>query len=97
MEEVSRINNARVLFTGDFNAILDPSLDMAKGSSGNQRGKFLSSFIDQHDFTDVWRVLNPDARRYTCFMSNNPSRLDLFLASPSFLTYVHQAIVGGSL
>ena len=95
MEQVANGKNARVLFCGDFNTVLNPVLDVAHPLVAQTRAKpGLNVFLEKHDLTDVWRAFHNNERRFTCFHSNNPSRIDLLLASPSFLTHVTDVIIG---
>ena len=95
MERVSQIGNVRVIFCGDFNAVLDPSIDHVRGISHNPRNTMLSTFADTHELTDVWRMLHPDTRRFTCFSTRGVmTHLDLFLCSPSFLTNLEDSWIG---
>ena len=96
MQKVSVANHGRIMMCGDFNAVLDPVKDTAHGETSMHRGKYLQEFIDIYDFTDVWRTAHPEERRYTSFHSGYPTRIDLILASPVFLTTVEDSSVGYS-
>ena len=90
MTEMVQGRNPHVLFCGDFNAVLDNSLDKfsPKGSKAPCRsGIWLKQYMDIHELTDVWRAAHPEEKCFTCF-GQAISRIDLALASPSFLTHV---------
>ena len=98
MTEVVQGGNPRVIFCGDFNAVLDSSLDKLspKGSKASCRsGGWLKHYMDIHELTDVWRTAHPDEKRFTCF-GQAMSRIDLALASPSFLTHVFDSHIDTS-
>ena len=87
MTEVVQGRNPCVLFCGDFNVVLDNSLDKfsPKGSKAPcHSGIWLKQYMDIHELTDVWRVAHPEEKRFTCF-GQAMSRIDLALASPVFL------------
>ena len=91
-------DNTRVIFGGDFNAVLDPTRDCnAVNTSGVRRGRHLQNAMDQYDLTDVFRVLHPTDRRYSCVSFGKVlSRLDYTLVSPDMLTYVVEASIGAA-
>ena len=81
--------NARTMFIGDFNAILDPILDTSSSrATASACGRRLADFMDTHELTDIWRVGHEKDVRYSCFTGPVSSHSDLALASPSFLTHV---------
>ena len=89
-----------VIWCGDFNVVIDPNLD-AKNTNhhpSEHSRKRLAAVMDAHDLTDVWRALNPYAKRFTCFskVHSTLTRLDYMLASPSFMTAVTDMDIGAS-
>ena len=98
MEQVALGKNARVVFCGDFNTIVDPNLDVAHPALNlhNRLRPNLQAFLEKHDLTDVWRAFHDTERQFTCYHSNNPSHIDYILASPPFLTHVTDVIIGCS-
>ena len=75
-----------IIIGGDFNVILDPKLD---GLGGKPKLKESVKKIDQirlsFDLIDIWRVRNPDAKRFS-WRQKNPviqRRLDFWLISSS--------------
>ncbi|CAG2241969.1 unnamed protein product [Mytilus edulis] len=71
---------------GDFNTILNPSLDKMGGSKYNTPVKYtskLEDFIEEFDLCDIWRTKNVDSRLYT-WRQRTPliqCRLDFWLIS----------------
>ena len=99
MEEVAKSGNARVLFCGDFNAVLEPALDYSTGvchSLANSKHAQLVEFANLHDLTDVWRTLLPTDRRFTSFGSGIPTRIDLAFAMSPMLTHIESSHIGTS-
>jgi len=83
-----RSQDGHVIAGGDMNVILDPVLDRKGGQYKNsmQYTKVISSIdtlMEEHELCDIWRVLNPDTRRYT-WRRREPqvhSRLDMWWVS----------------
>ncbi|CAG2228138.1 unnamed protein product [Mytilus edulis] len=71
---------------GDFNTILNPSLDKMGGSKYNTPVKYtskLEDFIEEFELCDIWRTKNVDSRLYT-WRQRTPliqCRLDFWLIS----------------
>ena len=99
--EVSSIavqfENTRIVYCGDFNVIPNSKLD-ANAQPPHEylpKARRFNGFLDGQELMDVWRALNPNAHRYTCFTHNSYlSRLDLVLASPAMLTHVIDVNIG---
>ena len=82
--------NCNVIFGGDFNLYISNELDKDKGASQqfSPAATELSNILNETNYIDIWRVKNPDKRRYT-WRRNNPlvqSRLDYWLI-PTELIY----------
>ena len=78
-----------ILIGGDFNLVLDITKDKMGGLAKTHHNahKAINEICENLDLVDAWRVLNPDARRYT-WRQTQPAvhcRLDFFLISQSFL------------
>ena len=88
-DKITSYDNPDVLWFGDFNAILAKNLDANKVRV-TPYSQPLQDFIDGNELSDVWRGFHPFERRYTCFTKGRSalSRIDLFLASPTFLTRI---------
>ena len=84
----------QIIFGGDFNLILD----IIKDKSGRKKTthfkslKKLESIMENLDLVDIWRIQNPDTKRYT-WRRKNPDiqcRLDFFLISSSLYTDISE-------
>ena len=58
-----------------------------------RQGDQLKSYMEMHDLTDIWKAVHREDKRYTCF-GLNKSRIDLTLASPSFMSHVVDSSIG---
>ena len=83
------------IFAGDFNLVLDPSIDTKNYLNINnpQAIQMLKSQMQAFNLIDIWRELHPNERIYTWqkFNANKCSRLDFFLISSSLLPFVKSA------
>jgi hypothetical protein len=74
-----------LIIGGDFNLYLDPNLDRHPGMKNtNDNKQFrtnLRSFLESYELVDIWRVLNPELRRYTWHRGKQASRLDYIFTS----------------
>ena len=71
-----------IIIGGDFNLVLDVSIDKAGGKPTTHWNslKELKYIQENLDLTDIWRDLNPEVKRYT-WRRNRPEvrcRLDFF-------------------
>ena len=76
-KSVSRYQNTRVVYCGDFNSILDRKLDTTTQWS-KRSDTLLSQYMEANELTDVWRVLHPEECRFSSFTRGLLSRIDLF-------------------
>ena len=90
MQTISESSMDFKIVGGDLNVILNPEMDKYSLSSKKTETaavKFLNNFMEEEQWLDVWRIINPDARQYT-WKRNTPltmSRLDyLFMASRKY-------------
>ena len=84
------IDNTHSILCGDWNLILNRSLDCVNYTSLNNplaRNRVLEMCNDL-DLVDVWRIQNPELHRYSWRQHNTlkQSRLDFFLISSELLT-----------
>ena len=79
-----------IILGGDFNTVLNYALDR-KGGCGNfparyrETVKLLEEILEEFDLVDVWRIRNPNIKRYT-WRQRTPqisSRLDIWFISRS--------------
>ena len=76
-----------IIIGGDFNLVLDLEKDKSGGITKTHQNsaKIIQEFSDKLDLVDAWRVLHPEARRYT-WRRRRPKvqgRLDFFLVNQS--------------
>ena len=87
-------NSKNFLFGGDFNFFLDKKLE-AKGGKPTLKKRSISKLINinkSYDLCDIWRLRNPNTKRYT-FRQNHFSgkiqrRLDYIFISKPLQEYI---------
>ena len=80
-----------IIIGGDWNLVQDFNLDYFnyKHYNNEKAQKQVHEMMTELDLVDIWRVLNPELKRYT-WRRNSPvqqSRLDYFLISESLLNF----------
>ena len=85
---IENIGNRQILIAGDWNVILNPSLDAQNYRSFNNRPrsrKLILDKINDLNLNDIFREVYPDKKLYTWrrFHTIQQSRLDYFLISDS--------------
>ena len=76
-----------MILGGDWNAVLNVKMDRvtkAKRVSNNHRcQKMIKQFMDYKDLVDVWRLNNPQKKRFSFYRKNpvSKSRIDFFIIS----------------
>jgi hypothetical protein len=93
----------KLVMGGDFNTCLVPGLDRYKNKQ-DKPTKFaesLKNMIDEHDLVDIWRLKNPDTKRYTWRKSGykgiQQSRLDLWIIANSFIYKTEECKIEASI
>ena len=80
---LSSFNCEEFIIGGDFNLVLDLVKDKKGGLPRTHKNalKVVQDFCESLDLSDIWRILNPEAKRYTWRQrqSDIPCRLDFFL------------------
>ena len=99
-DHLSSFRGEEIIISGDFNLVLD----VEKGKTGGlarthqKAWKVIQDFSENLGLTDIWKLFNPKAKRYT-WRQNQPAvhcQLDFFLVSESSLCDVtHADIVPG--
>ena len=86
-------NHSSLIIIGDYNAVLNPSLDTKKGVHNNVKATCsLRNQMDEYDLEDVWRVRNPEKKRFSWWRkgcSDQASRLDFAVVSQGLCDMVH--------
>ena len=92
LEMLLKYSDKNIIVGGDLNTVLDPNIDKCGGKVEklSNYAKSLMDIMDTLDLTDIWRIRNPDSKRYTHRQKTKAgivhSRIDFFLTSTS-LTY----------
>lgn len=95
---ISDLTDCPVIIAGDFNTVLDPSIDR----SGNLRNKpiwkstsIIKQFMTDYGLADSWRLQHPSSREYSFFspVHHSYSRLDFFLTSNSMISNTSQSTI----
>ena len=94
-DHLSNFKCGEIIIGGDFNLVFDVEKDKRGGLARTHKNalKVIRNFSENLGLSDVWRLLNPEARRYT-WRQNQPvihCRLDFFLVSESSLCDVTHA------
>jgi exonuclease III len=88
------IDNKPIIIGGDYNILLNPVVDR-NGGNAKTNSKVLekvNDLINSMDLVDIWRVRNPNLRKYT-WRQRNPliqSRLDFWLISDNLQDWVRK-------
>ena len=82
-EKITEIDSDYTIMGGDLNIWLDPKLDKKGGKTEKLSGaaEMVNGFLDEYEWVDVWRHMNPGTFQYT-WKRRKPfvgSRLDYFL------------------
>lgn len=95
-ETIHDFNNDHIIICGDFNLVLNPSVDYDSNykhvNNPAARNKVLE-IIENNNLIDIFREHHPDIRRYTWRRVNpvKQARLDFFLVSESLLSSVNKS------
>ena len=94
-DNLSNFKCEEIIIGGDFNLVLDVEKDKRGGLARTHKNalKIIRDLSENLGLTDIWRLLNSEARRYT-WRQNQPTihcRLDFFLVSESSLCDVTHA------
>ena len=93
-DELKKIGNDDIIIGGDWNVILNPTLDsrgyVSNGNKPRSRRKVLDSMLEL-DLIDIFRQIHPDKKCYTWrrFNSLQQGRLDYFVISESLLPLIN--------
>jgi len=101
IRKLKEIDNNNTIVCGDFNFVFNLKLDKLGGreTTNFKCRKIVTDWIEENDMVDIWRLKNPNARRYTWTSNHKPPikcRLDFFLISRNIAkNYKHSDIVPG--
>jgi exonuclease III len=90
-----------IIIGGDLNTCLDQLDKYGTYKGETSFAKRLKLIMDDTNLVDIWRILNPETRRYTWRMCKNnklqQSRLDYFLISGNLMYGVEECEIKNSL
>jgi len=91
-KEIQKLANSQtkiVMGGGDFN---EASLSERANSETNiEEKECIAEFLLEKEFCDVWKLFNPDKKRFTFWRMNKAARLDSFFVNENFLQHVQSA------
>ena len=92
IEHLPNYDTENIIIGGDFNCVLDNELDCKNRVPSHEKSvKILKQIIEDTDTVDIWRVRNPESRRFTWFKTKPKrtfSRLDWILINNGLQTCV---------
>ena len=101
-EALGRTRDDYLILAGDWNTVLNNSLDKAGGSpahSNSYRQSYLNNIISEYGLSDIFRLNNGDDRVYTHFNKQHKTRtrLDFFLIDDNLVNFpvCHSQITHG--
>ena len=110
LDKLSEIQNLltkypdqKIVFGGDFNACLYPDIDKHGGRKDKQSeyAKSIFNLMETFQLHDIWRIRNPEARRYTRRQNTKAgmvhSRIDFFLTSIQLDYVISESNIAGGL
>ena len=91
-EALGRTRDDYLILAGDWNTVLNNSLDKAGGSSthsNSNRQAYLNNIISEYGLSDIFRLNNGDERFYTHFNKQHKTRtrLDFFLIDDNLVNF----------
>lgn len=104
-ERISQITyqceNPLMMWGGDFNFVVNNDLDRKFFHYNNDKARdYFIQYAEDNDLCDIWRVLNPASKQYSCCRPNTDSdqwqkfsRLDMFFINSSLLSSVKRAVM----
>ncbi|KAI4885684.1 hypothetical protein NFI96_002643 [Prochilodus magdalenae] len=98
-EYLGQMASGMLVIGGDFNTVLNPFVDketqfspskVTNNASHNKLRRHVEKFMKSLQLVDVWRRINPTARKYTFNTHNIRSRLDYFFIPEECMWRVKQ-------
>ena len=87
---IKDFNNPNIIIGGDWNSTRNYDIDNKNYLNKNNPNatKAIDRLIASHNLTDIWRVKNPNVKRYTWLqgISGKQARLDYFLCNEELLS-----------
>ncbi len=89
------MNSHRLIFGGDINCVMDPTLDRSspKSVSPSKMAHALSTFMNEAGCVDPWRFLFPRNKEFSFFSHVHQlySRIDYFFIDKTLLPFVKKS------
>ena len=86
---IGKLDSMNLVLIGDYNLVMDPSIDRIGGKRYSPKAfEIIKCFIEEYELVDIWRVQNPDIKRYSWTRKKTHSneilgcRIDFALMSP---------------
>ena len=85
MESISTLGNESLIIGGDFNEILNPSLDTnSPTNASTQNHKNIANYLESWMLADIWHEMHPMTHRYTIITNKNNPRPLLLIDMTTF-------------
>ena len=85
LKDIAQFNNKEIILMGDFNVVLDPSLDRSNSKVYSPHARdALLRFIDEFELFNVWRGINPECKIFSWYKKQNRkqgSRIDFLFTT----------------
>ena len=91
------LQNSSIIIAGDWNVVQDFQTDTINYKTNNniKAQKKVSELKTELDMVDIWRIQNPDSRKFTWRGPRGKmSRLDYFLISSDFEPFITKSDIG---
>ena len=92
IKTLENYSSDHVIIGGDFNLTLNSTLDRYKSKHEHQNSQnLLTEYINENDMCDIWRIRNPDLKRYSWYKHRpnlSASRIDFFITNIGLNNYV---------
>ena len=89
---ITLYENEIIIAAGDYNVYMNRNLDkldtMSNSGDNSEYRNEICSILDTMGMVDIWRLLNPDTRRYTWHSRGKASRLDYIFLSECLINNV---------
>lgn len=95
---LSNLSDSPIIIGGDFNTVLNPSLDRSNNSNSTrncQSIETIKQFMSDFGLGDGWRLKHPTDREYSFFspVHHSYSRIDFFLTSNSIISKISDVLI----
>lgn len=67
-EEMESFDNPNIIWGGDFNLVLNVSLDRHESKHNNEKAHLIiTEYMEAAQLNDIWRISHPNDKKYTWF------------------------------